>query len=133
MVDRALANGRAGVCFVLDMTWLASGTSSAAQVMKYEAVAESVFSYQERPLVTLVQYHHTRAMEYLAVELLRIHAMSIVGHIMRRNPQHVDAEEYLRRFIRPKRQPNAPATAPLPLTPESRAGRLRLGRGPRLF
>jgi hypothetical protein len=129
-IDRALASDRRGLCLVVDMTWLAGGTSSLEQVIKYEAVAETVFTYQARPIVVLAQYHHTRAIDSLAAELLRIHSLAVVGHAMRRNPQHLDAEEYLRHFIQPRPQPRATPSPPFALGQAFRPA--RLGRSPHL-
>jgi hypothetical protein len=126
-LDRALAESWRGLCLVLDMTWLAGGASTVEQVVKYEAAAESVFPYQARPLVMLVQYQHTRATDALAAELLRLHPVSIIGRIMRRNPQHVDAEDYLRGLMRPPRQ--QPAPEPLVFPGERHRRPPRFGRG----
>jgi hypothetical protein len=130
-IDRAVSESWRGLCLVLDMTWLAGGASTVEQVVKYEAAAESVFPYQSRPVVMLVQYQHTRATDALAAELLRIHPVSIIGRIIRRNPQHVDAEEYLRQLMQPRRP--QPAPEPLPFPGERHWRSARFARGPLRF
>lgn len=102
LIARAMADGWQTVRAVVDMSWLADGvgTASPEQLLKYEAAADAVFTFQSRPIVALLQYNYAELPGELVVELLKIHPIAIVGKFIKRNPYYVDAEEYMVKIIR---------------------------------
>lgn len=101
LIARSLADGWQTVRAVLDMGWLASeSNASPEQLLKYEAAADAVFTFQSRPIVALLQYNYSELPGELVVELLKIHPIAVVGKFIKRNPYYVDAEEYMVKIIR---------------------------------
>ncbi len=99
LIARALSEGWQTVRAVIDMGWLAAG-ASPEQILKYEAAADAVFTFQSRPIVALLQYNYAELPGELVVELLKIHPIAVVGKFIKRNPYYVDAEEYMVKIIR---------------------------------
>lgn len=101
LIARALGEGWQTVRAVIDMSWLASNdVATPEQLLKYEAAADAVFTFQSRPIVALLQYNYAELPGELVVELLKIHPIAIVGKFIKRNPYYVDAEEYMVKIIR---------------------------------
>jgi hypothetical protein len=109
LIARALAEGWQTVRAVIDMGWLASDVAQPEQLLKYEAAADAVFTFQSRPIVALLQYNYSELPGELVVELLKIHPIAVVGKFIKRNPYYVDAEEYMVKIIRrgQRRSPRA--------------------------
>ncbi|MGH2371225.1 MAG: MEDS domain-containing protein, partial [Chloroflexota bacterium] len=57
LIARALNEGWQSVRAVIDMGWLTHGVSTPEQILKYEAAADAVFTFQSRPIVALLQYN----------------------------------------------------------------------------
>jgi hypothetical protein len=114
LIARALSDGWQAVRCVIDMGWLAPPGQSIAspeQVLKYEAAADAVFTFQGRPIVALLQYNYAEMPGDVVVELLKLHPIAIVGRHIKRNPYYVNAEEYTVQMIRrsqQRRQPRPP-------------------------
>lgn len=100
LIARGIAEGWQTVRAVIDMGWLANGVATPEQLLKYEAAADAVFTFQSRPIVALLQYNYAELPGELVVELLKIHPIAIVGKFIKRNPYYVDAEEYMVKIIR---------------------------------
>lgn len=100
MVARALRDGWQGVCGAIDMSWAVSGVATPAQILKYEAVCDAVFTFQNQPIVMVLQYNYARLVGEMVVELLKLHPLAVVGKFMKRNPYYVNSEEYFRRIVR---------------------------------
>jgi hypothetical protein len=113
LIARSLAEGWHLVRAVIDMEWLARGTATAEQLLKYEAAADAVFTFQERPIVALLQYNYSELPGELVVELLKLHPIAVVGKFIKRNPYYVNAEEYMVKIIR-RGQQRRPSHAPAP-------------------
>lgn len=109
LIARSLAEGWQTVRAVIDMGWLANEVATPEQLLKYEAAADAVFTFQSRPIVALLQYNYSELPGELVVELLKIHPIAVVGKFIKRNPYYVDAEEYMVKIIRrgQKRRPAA--------------------------
>ena len=100
LIGRAAAEGWQTVRAVLDMGWLCNGVATPEQILKYEAAADAVFTFQNRPIVALLQYNYSELPGELVVELLKLHPMAVVGRFIKRNPYYVNAEEYMVKIIR---------------------------------
>ena len=100
LIARSLAEGWQTVRAVIDMGWLGADIASPEQLLKYEAAADAVFTFQSRPIVALLQYNYAELPGELVVELLKIHPIAVVGKFVKRNPYYVDAEEYMVKIIR---------------------------------
>jgi hypothetical protein len=109
LIARSLSEGWQTVRAVIDMGWLANDVATPEQLLKYEAAADAVFTFQSRPIVALLQYNYSELPGELVVELLKIHPIAVVGKFIKRNPYYVDAEEYMVKIIRrgQKRRPAA--------------------------
>lgn len=109
LISKAINNGYEGVRAVIDMAWLGHGAATADQILKYEAAADAVFTFQNRPIVALVQYNYNNLPGDLVVELLRLHPIAVVGRYIKRNPYYVNAEEYAVKIIRRSQRRPRPA------------------------
>ncbi len=93
----------------IDMSWLTDGSATPSQVLKYEAAADAVFTFQNSPVVIVVQYNYAKLAGEIVVELLKLHPLAIVGKYIKRNPYYVDSEEYFLRIVRIGRERRAVA------------------------
>lgn len=112
LIARSLAEGWQTVRAVIDMGWLATGSGATPeQLLKYEAAADAVFTFQSRPIVALLQYGYSELPGELVVELLKIHPIAVVGKSVKRNPYYHDTEEYVVDLIRDQawRPPRRPS------------------------
>ena len=111
LITRSINDGWQVLRTVLDFSWLAAGAATTDQLLKYEAAADAIFTFQNRPVVALVQYRYSDLPEEVAVELLRLHPISVVGKFIKRNPYFVDSEHYMVQMIRRGQQRRAPRAA----------------------
>lgn len=111
LISRSVAEGWQTVRAVVDMGWLCSGVATPEQILKYEAAADAVFTFQSRPIVALLQYNYSELPGELVVELLKLHPMAVVGRFIKRNPYYVNAEEYMVKIIRRGQQRRRPPGA----------------------
>ena len=109
LIARSLGEGWQTVRAVIDMGWLANEVATPEQLLKYEAAADAVFTFQSRPIVALLQYNYSELPGELVVELLKIHPIAVVGKFIKRNPYYVDAEEYMVKIIRRGQNRRRPA------------------------
>ncbi|MBI3971293.1 MAG: MEDS domain-containing protein [Chloroflexi bacterium] len=111
LIAKSLADGWQTVRAVIDMGWLCAGLATPEQILKYEAAADAVFTFQARPIVALLQYNYSELPGELVVELLKLHPMAIVGRFIKRNPYYVNAEDYMVKIIRRGQQRRSPRPA----------------------
>ena len=121
LITRSLSEGWPTVRVVLDLSWLAAGIATTEQLLKYEAAADAIFTFQNRPVIVLAQYRYSDLPEDVAVELLRLHPISVVGKFIKRNPYYVDSEHYMVQIIRRSQQRRTARTSA-----NGRNGRARL-------
>jgi hypothetical protein len=112
LIARALNEGWQTVRLDIDMSWLCAGVATPEQILKYEAAADAVFTFQSRPIVALLQYRYSELPGELVVELLKLHPMAVVGRFIKRNPYYVNAEEYMVKIIRRGQQRRRPPEPP---------------------
>lgn len=103
-ITKALKEGWSAARGALDMSWLTEGAATPSQVLKYEAASDAVFTFQNSPVVIVVQYNYGRLAGEIVVELLKLHPLAIVGKYIKRNPYYVDSEEYFMRIMRIDRE-----------------------------
>ena len=104
LIAKSLNEGFQIVRCVIDMGWLCQGVASPEQILKYEAAADAVFTFQTRPIVAILQYNYEALPGELVVELLKLHPMAVVGRFMKRNPYYINAEDYMVKIIRRTQQ-----------------------------
>ena len=109
LIARSVNEGWQNVRAVIDMGWLCAGVATPEQILKYEAAADAVFTFQSRPIVAVLQYNYSELPGELVVELLKLHPMAVVGRFIKRNPYYVNAEEYMVKIIRRGQQRRRPA------------------------
>jgi hypothetical protein len=100
LIARSLNEGWQHVRCVIDMGWLCANAATPEQILKYEAAADAVFTFQSRPIVALLQYNYAELPGELVVELLKLHPIAVVGRFIKRNPYYVNAEDYMVKIIR---------------------------------
>lgn len=100
LIARALRDGWQGVCLSIDMGWMARGIATVEQILKYESMADAVFTFQDSPIIALIHYDYDTLPGNLIVEMLKLHPLAVVGKFLRRNPFYVDAEKYLLKILR---------------------------------
>ena len=103
-IARALKEGWSAARGALDMSWVTEGTATPSQVLKYEAAADAVFTFQNSPVVVIVQYNYAKLAGEIVVELLKLHPLAVVGKYIKRNPYYVDSEEYFLRIVKIDRE-----------------------------
>ncbi len=100
LVAKAVRDGWEGVRGAIDMSWVAAGLATPAQILKYEALSDAVFTFQNQPIVVFVQYNYAKLAGEMVVELLKLHPLAVVGKFMKRNPYYVNSEEYFRKIVK---------------------------------
>jgi len=103
-ITRALKEGWSAARGALDMSWVTEGTATPSQVLKYEAAADAMFTFQQSPVVIIVQYNYQKLAGEIVVELLKLHPLAVVGKYIKRNPYYVDSEEYFLRIVKIDRE-----------------------------
>ncbi len=103
-ITRALKEGYSAARGALDMSWVTEGTATPSQVLKYEAAADAMFTFQQSPVVIIVQYNYQKLAGEIVVELLKLHPLAVVGKYIKRNPYYVDSEEYFLRIVKIDRE-----------------------------
>ncbi|MDE3078023.1 MAG: MEDS domain-containing protein [Chloroflexota bacterium] len=99
-ISKAQKEGWSAARGAIDMSWLTDGSATPSQVLKYEAAADAVFTFQNSPVVIIVQYNYAKLAGEIVVELLKLHPLAVVGKYIKRNPYYVDSEEYFMRIVR---------------------------------
>jgi len=103
-ISKALKEGWSAARGALDMSWITEGSATPSQVLKYEAACDSVFTFQNQPVVIIVQYNYAKLAGEIVVELLKLHPLAVVGKYIKRNPYYVDSEEYFMRIVKIDRE-----------------------------
>jgi hypothetical protein len=103
-ISKALKEGWSAARGALDMSWVTEGSATPSQVLKYEAAADAVFTFQNSPVVIIVQYNYGKLAGEIVVELLKLHPLAVVGKYIKRNPYYVDSEEYFMRIVKIDRE-----------------------------
>ena len=88
----------------IDMTWLAAEAATPEQILKYEAAADAIFTFQNAPIIALIHYDYSKLPGALVVEMLRLHPIAVVGKFIKRNPYYVNSEQYLLKILRVNRE-----------------------------
>jgi hypothetical protein len=103
-IAKAVKEGWSAARGALDMSWVTEGAATPSQVLKYEASADAVFTFQNSPVVIIVQYNYAKLAGEIVVELLKLHPLAVVGKYIKRNPYYVDSEEYFMRIVKIDRE-----------------------------
>jgi hypothetical protein len=88
----------------IDMTWLTSDVATPEQILKYEAGADAIFTFQNAPIIALMHYDYSKLPGALVVEMLKLHPIAVVGKFIKRNPYYVNSEQYLLKILRVNRE-----------------------------
>lgn len=99
-IAQALREGWKAVRISIDMTWLTKDVASPEQILKYEAAADAVFTFQTAPIIALMHYDHSKLLPNLVVEMLKLHPIAVVGKYIKRNPHYLNSEQYMLKILR---------------------------------
>jgi len=103
-IAQALREGWQAVRISIDMNWLAKDIATPEQVLKYEAMCDAVFTFQNAPIIALMHYDHGKLLPSLVVEMLKLHPISVVGKYIKRNPYYLNSEQYMLKILRMNRE-----------------------------
>jgi hypothetical protein len=103
-ITQAQRDGWKAVRISIDMTWLAGELATPEQLLKYEALCDAVFTFQNRPIIALMHYDYGKLLPSLVVEMLKLHPISVVGKFIRRNPYYLNSEQYMIKILRMHRE-----------------------------
>ncbi|HEY8745257.1 MAG TPA: MEDS domain-containing protein [Chloroflexota bacterium] len=106
LVNAALRDDFVGVRLAMEMTWLADNVATPAQILKYEAMCDAVFTFQRQPIVAIAQYNSTRLGEQITGEMNKLHPIAYVGRQLKRNPSYLNSEQYFLNILRATRKAN---------------------------
>jgi MEDS: MEthanogen/methylotroph, DcmR Sensory domain len=109
-IAQALREGWHAVRISIDMSWLAKDLASPEQILKYEAAADAVFTFQNAPIIALMHYDHGKLLPTLVVEMLKLHPISVVGKYIKRNPFYLNSEQYMLKILRINREKDKGST-----------------------
>lgn len=104
LVNTAIRDDFIGVRLAMDMTWLADNVATPAQILKYEAMCDAVFTFQRQPIVAIAQYNSTRLGEQITGEMNKLHPLAYVGRQLKRNPSYLNSEQYFLNILRATRK-----------------------------
>lgn len=102
-IAQALREGWKAVRISMDMSWLTAEVATPQQILKYEAASDAVFTFQNAPIIALMQYAYAELPGALVVELLKLHPIAVVGKFIKRNPYYLNSEQYLLKILRVSR------------------------------
>src|SRR5258708_5312154 len=105
-IAQALREGWQAVRIAIDMTWLTKDVATPEQVLKYEAAADAVFTFQNAPIIALMHYDHGKLLPNLVVEMLKLHPIAVVGKYIKRNPHYLNSEQYMLKILRINKEKN---------------------------
>ncbi len=105
-IAQALREGWQAVRISIDMTWLTKDVATPEQVLKYEAAADAVFTFQNAPIIALMHYDHSKLLPSLVVEMLKLHPIAVVGKYIKRNPYYLNSEQYMLKILRINKDKN---------------------------
>jgi hypothetical protein len=104
LVNAALRDDLTGVRLAMEMTWLADNVATPAQILKYEAMCDAVFTFQRQPILAIAQYNNARLGEQIAGEMMKLHPLAYVGRHLKRNPSYLNSEQYFLNILRATRK-----------------------------
>lgn len=105
-IAQALREGWQAVRISIDMTWLSKDVATPEQILKYEAAADAVFTFQNAPIIALMHYDHSKLLPSLVVEMLKLHPIAVVGKYIKRNPYYLNSEQYMLKILRINKEKN---------------------------
>jgi DcmR-like sensory protein len=105
-IAQALREGWQAVRISIDMTWLTKDVATPEQILKYEAAADAVFTFQNAPIIALMHYDHSKLLPSLVVEMLKLHPIAVVGKYIKRNPYYLNSEQYMLKILRINKEKN---------------------------
>ena len=105
-IAQALREGWQAVRISIDMTWLTRDVATPEQILKYEAAADAVFTFQNAPIIALMHYDHSKLLPNLVVEMLKLHPIAVVGKYIKRNPYYLNSEQYMLKILRINKEKN---------------------------
>lgn len=100
LINRSLKDNYTGVRVALEMSWLADNTATPAHILKYEALCDSVFTFQHQPVVAVAQYSAARLGDQIAGEMMKLHPIAYVGKYLKRNPSYLNSEQYFLNILK---------------------------------
>ncbi len=106
-IAQALREGWQAVRISIDMTWLTKDVATPEQILKYEAAADAVFTFQNAPIIALMHYDHSKLLPSLVVEMLKLHPIAVVGKYIKRNPYYLNSEQYMLKILRINKEKNS--------------------------
>lgn len=109
-IRQAQIDGWDGVLVGVDMSWLCDSFATNSQILKYEALCDAVFTFQNQPIIAVAQYGVQKLGPDMQIEMNKLHPQLLVGQRLRRNPMYVNSEQYFMSIVRASKQHTA-ATA----------------------
>ncbi|MCL4541320.1 MAG: MEDS domain-containing protein [Chloroflexi bacterium] len=100
LINQALNRRLEGVRLVIEMSWLADGVATPAHILKYEAMCDSVFTFQQKPIVVIAQYSAPKIGDQIVGEMMKLHPLAVVGKYLRRNPSYLNSEQYFLNILK---------------------------------
>jgi len=88
MLNAARCDGFTGVRLAIELSWLSDADAVPAQLLKYEAMCEAVFTFHRQSIVAIAQYDAARLGERLAGDLVKLHPILYIGRSFKRNPDY---------------------------------------------
>lgn len=104
LINRARKSDLAGVRLAMEMSWLSENVATPAQVLKYEAMCDSVFTFQRQPIIAIAQYNYSRLGDQIAGEMMKLHPLAYVGRNLKRNPSYLNSEQYFLNILNATRK-----------------------------
>ena len=102
-VNRALRDNYENVRMAIEMSWLSENVATPATILKYEAMCDSVLTFQRRPIVIVAQYNASRLGEQITGEMMKLHPLAYVGKYLKRNPSYLNSEQYFLNILKATR------------------------------
>lgn len=99
-IAQALRDYWQAVRISIDMTWLLGNIATPEQILKYEALADAVFTFQNVPVIALLLYSYGALPPNLVIEMLKLHPIAVVGKHIRRNPHYINSEQYMQKILK---------------------------------
>ncbi len=110
-IAQAQRDGWKAVRISIDMSWLTKENATTEQLLKYEALCDAVFTFQNVPIIALMHYDYGKLLPSLVVEMLKLHPISVVGKFIRRNPYYLNSEQYMLKILHMHRDKKEPPSS----------------------
>lgn len=102
-VNRAVRDNFENVRMAIEMSWLSENVATPATILKYEAMCDSVFTFQRQPIIAIAQYNAARLGEQITGEMMKLHPLAYVGRYLKRNPSYLNSEQYFLNILKATR------------------------------